>query len=146
PSAKVVTLATAGAAVYPYGPFVVDGLVRAQQTGALGTVHLLVRLHPRDDPDAYARFRGLPSVTVEKPLAQLNASAKLARFDEVAPTREDRQHLAATVAHSDVLINLASTTTLEAFVFDTPVVNIAFDGAEGLPLPLSARRYYRYEH
>lgn len=146
-SAKVVTLATPGQAVYRYSGFVVEHLARALQAGELGAgVHVLVRVHPRDRVDAYARFQDLPSVTIEKPIARLNASPKVSPFDDVAPTTDDRRHLAATLAHSDVLVNLASTTTLEAFLFDTPVVNVGFDGDDDLPLPLSVRRYYRYEH
>src|SRR5439155_12088299 len=85
-------------------------------------------------------------VTVDDPPARLSASPTLPPFDDVAPTSGDRRHLAATLAHSNVIVNVASTTTLEACVFDTPVVNVGFDGEADLPLPLSVRRYYRYEH
>jgi len=54
--------------------------------------------------------------------------------------------LAATLAHSDVIVNFASTTTVEASLFDTPVVNIGFDDTPNLPLPLSIARYYQFEH
>jgi CDP-glycerol glycerophosphotransferase (TagB/SpsB family) len=39
--------------------------------------------------------------------------------------------------HSDVVINLASTVTIDAAVFDTPVINIAYNPA----LPASAWNY-----
>jgi hypothetical protein len=146
-SAKVVTLATAGRSVYAGASSVMEHIAHAMRAGELGPrVHLLVRVHPRDDVGAYASWRGLPCVTVEKPLSQLNAVAGTPAFDDVAPTADERRHLAATLAHTDVLVNLASTTTLEACLFDTPVVNIGFDAEPGLPLPLSVRRYYRYEH
>ena len=50
------------------------------------------------------------------------------------------------MAHSDVVVNFASTTTVEAAIFDTPVVNIGFDDTPALPLPLSIGRYYQFEH
>jgi len=67
-------------------------------------------------------------------------------LDAFTPGAGGRGRLAATLAHSDVVVNFASTTTIEAALFDTPVVNIGFDDESGLPLPLSIRRYYEYEH
>jgi hypothetical protein len=48
--------------------------------------------------------------------------------------------------HSDVAVNVASTITIEACVFDTPVVNIAFDGDAACDYARSARRYYAFTH
>src|SRR6266852_6348104 len=48
--------------------------------------------------------------------------------------------------HSDVVINVASTLAIEAAIFDTPVVNIAFDGETPAEWVRSARRYYRFTH
>jgi CDP-glycerol glycerophosphotransferase (TagB/SpsB family) len=60
---------------------------------------------------------------------------------------EHQRHLADTLQHSDVVVNVASTITIEACVFDTPVVNIAFDGDHvDLPYERSARRYYKFTH
>ena len=59
---------------------------------------------------------------------------------------EHQRHLADTMRHSDVAVNVASTITIEACVFDTPVVNIAFDGEADLPYPRSAARYYKFTH
>ena len=59
---------------------------------------------------------------------------------------EHQRHLADTMRHSDVAVNVASTIAIEACVFDTPVVNIAFDGEEGPLDERSARRYYKFTH
>ena len=50
--------------------------------------------------------------------------------------------------HSDVVLNVASTIAIEASIFDTPVVNIAFDqdDAETRPFLASPLRYYSYTH
>ena len=42
---------------------------------------------------------------------------------------ENQKHLGDTLYHADVVVNVASTITIEACIFDTPVVNINFDGA-----------------
>src|SRR5262249_51208810 len=43
-------------------------------------------------------------------------------------------------------VNVASTIAIEACVFDTPVVNISFDGGQPAEYVKSARRYYRFTH
>ena len=61
-------------------------------------------------------------------------------------TADSQQHLADTLRHSDVIVNVASTIAIEAAIFDTPVVNVAFDGETESPFEQSARRYYRFTH
>ena len=63
-------------------------------------------------------------------------------------TLENTRHLADTMHHSDVVLNVASTIAIEASIFDTPVVNIAFDqdDAEARPFLTSPLRYYSYTH
>ena len=41
------------------------------------------------------------------------------------PSLADRLHLGATLYHSDVIVNVASTIAIEAAVMDTPIVNLA---------------------
>jgi CDP-glycerol glycerophosphotransferase (TagB/SpsB family) len=54
--------------------------------------------------------------------------------------------LANTLAHTDVLINVASTITLEACILNKPVVNIGFDGRSQREYFSSVRRYFDYVH
>ncbi len=54
--------------------------------------------------------------------------------------------LAELMRYSDVVVNIASTITIDAAAFDTPTVNVAFDGYEKKPYNLSCKRYYDYEH
>jgi len=44
---------------------------------------------------------------------------------------ENTRHLADTLYHSDVVLNVASTLAIEASIFDTPVINIGFDVEPG---------------
>jgi CDP-glycerol glycerophosphotransferase (TagB/SpsB family) len=61
-------------------------------------------------------------------------------------TVENQQHLADTMRYSDVVVNVASTIAIEASIFDTPVVNVSFDGEAPSEWARSARRYYRFTH
>ncbi len=44
------------------------------------------------------------------------------------PTWSDMIQLAQTLYHSDVLVNVASTISLDAAYLDKPIVCVAFDG------------------
>ena len=52
----------------------------------------------------------------------------------------------ARAASSDVVINVASTIAIEASIFDTPVIDVSFDGETPVEFAKSARRYYRFTH
>jgi hypothetical protein len=143
-SRKLITLTTTPRELYRHHDHVLRVLVRAMESGAWRhEVQVLVRLHPRDELDAYAAFEGTPHVIIEKPFrSTVRAGDGLA----VDVTAENQRHLANTMRHSDVVVNVASTLTIEAAIVDTPVVNIAFDAEAPSEWVRSARRYYRFTH
>ena len=82
-------------------------------------------------------------VVVEKPF---KATARSGDGMAVDITAESQRHLANTMAHSDVVVQVASTIAIEAAIFDTPVVNISFDGETPTPFVRSALRYTQFTH
>jgi hypothetical protein len=144
PSRKLITLSTTPRELYPHHDHVLRVLIRAMNGDAWRKpVQILVRLHPRDDRGAYAEFEGLPHVTIEKPFrSTVTAGDGLA----IDITEDNQRHLANTMQHSDVVVNVASTLAIEAAIFDTPVVNVSFDGEAPSEWVRSARRYYRFTH
>src|SRR4029077_17441432 len=82
-------------------------------------------------------------VIVEKPF---RPTVKAGDGLAIDITVENQQHLADTMRHSDVVVNVASTIAIEAAIFDTPVVNVSFDGEAPSEFARSARRYYRFTH
>jgi CDP-glycerol glycerophosphotransferase (TagB/SpsB family) len=144
PARKLITLTTTPRELYPHHDHVLRVLVRAMEQGAWRhDTQILVRLHLRDEMEPYEAFRGLPHVIIEKPF---RPTVKAGDGLAVDVTAESQQHLADTMRYSDVVVNVASTIAIEAAVFDTPVVNIAFDGETPSPWEQSARRYYRFTH
>jgi hypothetical protein len=144
PGRKILTLTTTPQTLYSHHARVVRDVARAIASGAVRTPsQLLVRLHPRDDENAYREVQALPHVIIEKPF---RPTVKVADGLAVDVMPEHQRHLADTLRHTDVAINVASTIAIEACVFDTPVVNIAFDGDAPEPFERSARRYYRFTH
>jgi len=146
PSRKLITLTTIPSESYPRHDVVIDHLLNAIRSGTLAApCDLLVRVHPRDDPRGYSRYAGIPHIAVEKPFRE---SARSGDGHGVDVTVENTRHLADTMRHSDVVLNVASTIAIEASIFDAPVVNIAFDDrdAEARPFLESPLRYYSYTH
>lgn len=101
---------------------------------------LLIRLHPKDDLARFAHLQGVPGVHFQAP------GQPAATMDNWNPSREDMYGLAEVMGHADVVLNIASTITLDAAAFDTPVVNIVFDGRDNLPWEDSCRRFYQFDH
>jgi hypothetical protein len=143
PERKLITLTTIPPVLFDNHPHVIDTLLRAIDANAFGQpAQLLVRVHPRDNLSQYDRFVEHPHVHIEKPFRE----TIVAEGSNVDPSLADRLHLGATLYHSDVIVNVASTIAIEAAIMDTPIVNLAYDGDEQREYLESTRRYYDYTH
>jgi CDP-Glycerol:Poly(glycerophosphate) glycerophosphotransferase len=130
PARRLITLATIPASKFPHHAFVIEQLIDAMESGAIRQPSdLLIRLHPRDDLRHYEKYLNRPHVIVEK--AFRHTAARSGDGMDVDFMSENTRHLANTMHHSDVVLNVASTLAIEASIFDTPVINIAFDGQPG---------------
>ncbi|HYE84726.1 MAG TPA: CDP-glycerol glycerophosphotransferase family protein, partial [Vicinamibacterales bacterium] len=143
PSRQLIALTTTPRSLYRHHDHVLGALAAAIQQGPLQGAQILVRLHPRDEVDAYREFTGLADVIIEKPFRDTVTVADGLAID-VMP--EHQRHLGDTLCYADVVVNVASTIAIEACIFDTPVVNICFDGPGDTPYVQSARRYYSFTH
>lgn len=143
PTRKLIALTTTPRALYGHHDHVLRALAPAINGGALDGAQILVRLHPRDEVEAYREFMNMPGVIVEKPFRDTITVADGLAID-VMP--EHQRHLGDTLCYADAVVNVASTIAVEACIFDTPVVNIGFDGPGETPFVKSARRYYRFTH
>ena len=141
PRLPLITYTTGTPETAPFDDQVVELLYKRIQAGALRQkVQLLVRLHPKDKIDFYRRFEGLPGLVLQLP-GRAGSTA-----DSWNPTHDDMYGLAELMKYTAVNVNVASTITIDAAAFDTPVVNIAFDGLATKPYLESCVRYYDYEH
>jgi hypothetical protein len=141
PERRLITYTTGSSNMLPEEYKVVEQLVRAVHEGRLiFPAQLLLRPHPKDRFEYETHFKEYPPAAIQRP-------GPLARTkDRWNPKREDMYGLAELMLYSDVVVNVASTITIDAVCFDTPVVNVAFDGYEKLDYMQSCRRYYDYDH
>ena len=143
PSRKLIVLTTTPRSLYSDHDYVLRVLADAMNRRVFGDAQILVRLHPRDEMSAYDEFRSTPHVIIEKPFRD---TVKVADGLAIDVMPENQRHLGDTLCHADVVVNVASTITIEACIFDTPVVNICFDGPHPTPYVKSATRYYSFTH
>lgn len=149
PGKKLITYTTVPQTTCGYQGDFISIVLEAVNAGTLGPAQLLVRLHPQDEEAAYSKFRSTPGLVFDLPgrytrqFDSTPASLKAMFWD---PSLKDVLHLGDTMLHSDAVICIASTITIEAAIFDTPVINLAFDGDMRLPKYNSLLRYYDYTH
>jgi len=98
-------------------------MARRVKAGHFGNAQMLVRPHPIHDN---AEMRGIfaefgPNVRFQ--------STPNAGRDLIRRTQDESQIVdwVNTFRHADVVVNLASTVTVDAAICDTPVVNLDFD-------------------
>lgn len=141
PAKKLITYTTGTPGTAPFDNEVVQLLYDAfaKNSFALPS-QLLIRLHPKDNYKYYKSVEGKPGLVIQMP----GRAAKT--NDGWNPTVDDMYGLAELMHYSDVVVNVASTITIDAAAFDTPVVNVAFDGFTDKPYKDSCKRYYDYEH
>ncbi len=79
---------------------------------------------------------------IERPGKEFGAN----RFNEREVQKTDAVTLANDLFYSDVVVNYGSTISIDAVVFDKPVVIVSFDGWEKLTYIKSVRRFLDYDH
>lgn len=143
PERPLVVLTLNNPTLTPQNGAYVSLLAEAILSGAIRPApNVIVRLHPWD-PDHYdpSLGRGYRWLRFEQPFERPAPGTDL----ECLPTRQSALHYGAVMVHADLLLNIASTTTLDGIACDVPVINIAFDPVE-MPEARSVRRFLSYTH
>ena len=119
PRKKIITLTTAPPSVFDHR-YLVELLLRfVRNHSVVFPATILCRVHPHDQRDLYREFE-------KDPLVRLDYPGRFSKFIRWDPDRAETVHLANTLKHSDVIVNIASTITIESALLDTPVINVAF--------------------
>jgi hypothetical protein len=120
PTKKILLLATSSFTYESDQTFLVDMVLDAIGSGAIRQpLQVVVRLHPDDRVGRYLKYRHVPGVTLDVPeryLATLGWTM----------TRADLGRMANLLHHADLMVNFATTVTLESAITDTPTLLVAF--------------------
>lgn len=140
---KVITYTCSAERVFSDEDVFLSHLIKLTQQKAFGNAVLIIRLHPTERIEQYMKqFQGLKAVIIDVP-----DSLFAATYTHTSHISQSGiENFVNIMKHSDVVINLASTVTIDAAVFDTPVVNIAYN----INLPSnawnSAEKWYDSTH
>jgi len=119
PTRALITVAASHNAMLDQS-FVLEALTRSLRAERLARpAQILWRAHPLDRTDFYRRHAGRADVVFDCTLRR----SEMLKWD---PDRAEMVHLANILYHSDVVVNVASTITIEAAILDRPVVNVAW--------------------
>ncbi len=128
PNKKIVLYTAMGSWIVTHEKEIIEILADIVSNKLPFPAQLLVRLHP-----AYAsedeKLKGIKNVILDRPGGsnfQFNSWRADWEFDI-----EDTRHLVSSIAHSAVVVNSGSTTTIDAACLDKPIINICFDGYAG---------------
>jgi hypothetical protein len=104
-------------------------------------IQILVRPHPMDETD-YSKWNDDSIVKLDYYGSKPDSS--LINWN---PQKNNTRHLGLTMKYSNVVINIASTITIDAACFNTPIINIAYDmKRDDSDYTGSIKRYYQYTH
>lgn len=89
-------------------------------------LNILIRIHPNDRPERYDQFRGVKNLHVD--LAGKSRSPIISTGHRIEMDEEDLANLRYSLKYTDVNINFRSSLTLEATIYNKPVINLALEG------------------
>ena len=146
PERRLIFYGTNHAAFFPDEIEVVKRVAQWVEEDSLGKpCQLVVRLHPQAITGPYQLqtdpYLSLASDRVKVEFPPVHKS----RLPWELP-KSDIEHLVRLLRDADVVINTASTISIDAAVLDRPVVCVAYDPSGDLPYDRSVRRYYDYTH
>ena len=140
PARRLVVYTTGTEGTIPHEP---DLVVRIADALAEShpDVQLLVRVHQLDDTGRYAALRGRPGVALDQAGRPPVGGYHDRDFD-----RGQLERLDDTLRHADVVVNAASSISIDAAAVGTPVVVVDFDARPDTPYHRSVHRFYDFTH
>ncbi|MFY9493287.1 MAG: CDP-glycerol glycerophosphotransferase family protein [Minisyncoccia bacterium] len=126
PNLKTLFLSTVPPNTYPFQYDVWRKVVEMRRDGRIPNVNLLIRLHPNDDITKYEEFKKLENVHIEP--AGHNKPKTKESGHKVEMDKSDLDNLRHSLKYTDVNVNFRSSLSLEATIYDKPVINIALFG------------------
>ncbi|MEK7117365.1 MAG: CDP-glycerol glycerophosphotransferase family protein [Patescibacteria group bacterium] len=126
PSRKTLLLSTVPPNTYPPQYSVWRKIIQKHKENAFGEpVNLFIRLHPNDSLEKYKEFEGINNVHIELPGKQKNKT--VSGGHKIEMDEEDLNNLRYSLKYTDININFRSSLSLEATIYDKPIINIALD-------------------
>ena len=134
----VYTTQTVG--TVPDEPLIAEQIADGLAERFAGDVQLLVRLHQLDRMDRFGALTGRVGVALDQ------AGSARPGFDDRDFGQAGLAELADTLHHADLVVNTASSISIDATACGTPVACVRFDALPDQPYERSMRRLYDFTH
>ena len=141
--AKIILYTSTSKRTFPDEPAFIERLVGLCNSDLFGeNVHLIIRLIPSEFLESYLNnYRDNERITIQVVGKEFQATTVSPKFDS-----REMFLFTNTIKHSDVVINLASTITIDASFFDRPIVNIGYNMNTVLSQWNHASKWYDSSH
>ncbi|MDP3800077.1 MAG: hypothetical protein Q8Q90_01505 [bacterium] len=103
---------------YSFQKKYIHDLIKLRKEGDIPYVNLFIRIHPLDIYDNYKEFLNVPDLCIESSGKYFGKSVEM--------NYQDLLNLKYSLKYTDLNINYASTISIEACIFDKPIINIGF--------------------
>jgi hypothetical protein len=139
PTKRLVMFAPGGSSLTDTDADIAEILLRARENGELPSdIQFFVRNHPQHPAD-FSALKGAHDFFVQTPGVILDPTTH--KENELTPS--DQDFLRNILAHTDVLIWLATSLCLDGLVYDIPQIVVNFDGFQhGRTYFKSVKRYH----
>jgi hypothetical protein len=101
-------------------------------------VHILFKVHPLDTVEKFKQLSNHPHISLIDNLTHIKIKDFIPAYDEILFNRD-------LLFHSDLNINIYSSVTLEAFLLNKPVINIAYQ-KHWVKNSIPCKEYYNFSH
>ncbi len=152
PAHHILLFAVPGDWKMPFTDEVVKHVDDAIEAGELPqNTTILARVHPKYTCKTEQR-KDFRHVVIDRPGTYFGSGQEKSLDTSAAQTfawtftDKDILHLANSIYHSDMVLNIESTMTLDGAAFDKPVILIGYDGDHTLPYLESIVRNYDRNH
>jgi len=108
-------------------------------------VNLIVRTSPAEEPKRFEKYtQKYPFIIWNFPDWSVSREGHQEPWTQRIPSKDDLNDLKSLLKHCDLCINVLSTITLDAFLFDKPVINPVFGNeTNGW---FDDQKFLKYEH
>ncbi len=140
--ASLIVYASMGSTFSSFDWHIVDLLEEYRLRGDLGVgVELLVRFQPNDFLDQ-SEIDKRPWLHYQYPGIRFDSK----RGVDWDMSKNDLEELRATLTHLNLLISYASSISVDAAIFDKPIININFEMGKSANLEKLPTQYYLFDH
>lgn len=108
---------------YPFQKKYIRDLITLREQKKIPYVNLFIRIHPLDIYQNYQEFFDTPDCHFEKAGQEITDDKGKKKIEM---TYQDLLNLKYSLKYSDLNINYASTISIEACVFNSPIINIGY--------------------